>query len=65
MSDDPAVTIRLSLLRQDWEHAYVITYEAGQFCARRRDDGAICRRALAVDLQTEMAADYRARPVLI
>jgi hypothetical protein len=56
---------RLALLRYEWDHAYVIWYQAGQFCAMRRDDGTICHQDGAEDLRRELAADHRARPVVV
>ena len=41
-----------------------IWFQAALYCACRRDDGAICRRAGADDLRHELDADYRLRPVL-
>jgi hypothetical protein len=55
----------LAWLRAEWGHAYVVWYQAGQFCGCRRDNGAICRRGNADDLRKELDADYRAHPVLL
>jgi len=43
--------------------AYRITFEAGQFCARRRDTGAAVRCGTAAGLHAEILTDYYARPV--
>jgi hypothetical protein len=50
----------LAELRQNWDHVYRVWYEAGQFCAMRRDDGAIVRRGDADDLHDEIRCDYGA-----
>ena len=64
MTDDAAVIEDLELLRREWGHAYAIWFQAGQYCACRRDNAAICRRPATDDLRREMDADYRTRPVL-
>ena len=65
MTGDPAVIENLELLRREWGHAYVIWFQAGQYCACRRDNAAICRRPKPDDLRQEMDTDYQACPVLI
>jgi hypothetical protein len=62
---DAEVTESLELLRREWDHGYVIWYQAGQYWACRRDNAAICRRVKPDDLRREMDTDYRARPVLV
>lgn len=62
---DPSVPPRLDALRREWDGSYVIWYQDHLFCAMRRDDGALCRRAAASDLLTEIEADYRIKPVLV
>ena len=57
--------LRLDLLRREWDSAYVIWFQAGDFCAMCRDNGARCHRASAEDLRREIGADHRARPVFI
>lgn len=64
MTDDAAVSENLALLRREWGHAYVIWFQAGLYCACRRDNAAICRRVRADDLRSEMDIDYQACPVL-
>ena len=64
MTEDAAVIEDLELLRRGWGHAYAIWFQAGQYCACRRDNAAICRRPATDDLRREMDADYRAGPVL-
>jgi hypothetical protein len=64
VTDDAAVIEDLELLRREWGHAYAIWFQAGQYCACRRDNAAICRRPATDDLRREMDADYRTRPVL-
>jgi hypothetical protein len=63
--EDAEVTKNLDLLRREWDHAYVIWFQAGQYCACRRDNAAICRRPQAEDLRRELNADYQACPVLV
>jgi hypothetical protein len=63
--EDAAVIENLGLLRREWGHGYLIWYQAGLYCACRRDNAAICRRAKAEDLHREMDTDYRACPVLV
>jgi hypothetical protein len=53
----------LAELQYHWGTAYRITFEAGQFCARRRDTGAAVRCGTAAGLHAEILTDYRARPV--
>jgi hypothetical protein len=65
VTDDPAVALRLDLLRREWDGSYVIWFQASQFHAMRRDNGARCHRASAEDLRREMDADHRARPVYL
>lgn len=55
----------LDLLRREWGHGYVIWFQAGQYCAARRDNAAICRRPQAEDLCREIDSDYHACPVLV
>ncbi|MFI5063625.1 MAG: hypothetical protein ACHP9Z_06585 [Streptosporangiales bacterium] len=65
--DDPAIVrmreADLADLRWHWGEAYAIWYQAGQFCAARRDTGAICRRPEADALHRAIIEDYHARPV--
>ncbi len=65
MIQDAEVIESLELLRREWGHAYVIWYQAGQYCACRRDNAAICRRLKPNDLRMEMDMDFRASPVLV
>ncbi len=65
MTEDAAVIENLELLRREWGHGYLIWYEAGLYCARRRDNAAACRRLKAEDLQAEIATDYLAYPVVV
>lgn len=55
----------LELLRREWGHGYVIWFQAGQYCAARRDNAAICRRKNADDLRREIDADHQVCPVLV
>jgi hypothetical protein len=55
----------LAALQLEWGHAYVIGWQAGQYFACRRDNGAICRRGDAEDLRQELDADNLACPVMI
>jgi hypothetical protein len=64
VTEGAALIEDLELLRREWGHAYAIWFQAGQYCACRRDNAAICRRPATDDLRKEMDADYRARPVL-
>ena len=64
MTENAAMIENLELLRREWGHGYVISVQAGMYCARRRDNAAICRRPKAEDLRREIDADYRACPVL-
>jgi hypothetical protein len=65
MTEDASVAARLDLLRREWGGSYVIWYQAGQFHAMRRDNGASCKRTSAEDLRREIDADYRTCPVMI
>ena len=65
MIEDAGVIENLELLRREWAHGYVIWVQAGMYCARRRDNAAICRRPKAEDLRREMDTDYQACPVLV
>jgi hypothetical protein len=65
VTQDAEVIASLELLRREWGHAYVIWFQAGLYCACRRDNAAICRRVGADALRTEMDTDYRACSVLI
>lgn len=65
MTRDAEVALDLELLRREWGHGYVIWFQAGVYCAARRDNAAICRRTKAEDLRSEMDADHQARPVLV
>jgi len=62
---DAGVIENLDLLRREWCHGYLIWFQAGLYCACRRDNAAICRRTTAEDLRREMDTDYRACPVLV
>jgi hypothetical protein len=53
----------LAELHHHWGSAYRITWQAGQFVAERRDDGASVRKATAADLLAELRLDYAVRPV--
>lgn len=64
MTEDTDLMVDLELLRREWGHGYVIWFQAGVYCAARRDDAAICRRVKAEDLRREIDADHQARPVL-
>lgn len=64
MTEDAAVAADLELLRREWGHAYVIWFQAGLYCACRRDNAAICRCPKAEDLRREIDTDYQACPVL-
>jgi hypothetical protein len=50
-------------LHFDWGPAYKIWYQAGQYCAMRRDNGAICRDGDPEALREALREDYAARPV--
>ena len=52
----------LADLRWHWGEVYAIWWQAGQFCAARRDTGAICRRPGADALRRELISDLEARP---
>jgi hypothetical protein len=65
VTEDAAAIENLKLLRREWGHAYVIWFQAGLYCARRRDNAAICRRVKAEDLRREIDTDYRACPLLV
>jgi hypothetical protein len=52
----------LAELRQNWDYAYRIWYEAGQFCAMRRDNGAIVRRGARRTSAMKSAAITRLGP---
>ncbi len=53
----------LAELQHNWGGAYRVWYEAGQFCAMRRDNGAIVRCGDANGLHDEIRSDYEGRPV--
>jgi hypothetical protein len=66
MSNDELMRIRgaeLAELSYHWGSAYVVSFEHGMFCARRRDDGSVVRCAEPDDLYDEIRRDYEARPV--
>lgn len=66
MSSDELTRIRgakVAELAYHWGDAYAITWEAGQFVARRRDDGSVVRCPEAAGLYDEIRRDYEARPV--
>ena len=65
MIESPEVINALDLLRREWGHAYLVWFQAAQYCACRRDNGAVCRQATAEDLRREMETDYGARPVVV
>ena len=65
MTEDAAVTENLALLHREWGHAYLIWYQRGLYCARRRDNGATCRRTKVRDLRAEIGTDHRAYPVIL
>jgi hypothetical protein len=65
VSEDPGVSSQLELIRREWDGSYVIWYQAGQFHAMRRDNGASCKRTSAKGLRREIDADYRTCPVTI
>ena len=65
-SDDALTQLRnddLDWLRYHWGDAYRIWFGAGQFCAMRRDTGAVVRCVDAGALREEIRMDYEARPV--
>ena len=41
MTEGAALVKDLELLRREWGHAYAIWFQAGQYCACRRDNAAI------------------------
>ena len=51
----------LARLRDLWVSHYAIWFQAGEYHAMRRDNGAICRRADPGQLAQEIQADYDAR----
>jgi len=65
VTEDVAMTENLELLRREWGHGYLIWFEAGLYCARRRDNAASCRRIKSEDLRGEIETDYRAHPVVV
>jgi hypothetical protein len=65
VTEDAAVIKKLELLRRQWGHHYLIRFEAGMYCAQRRDNTATCRRIKAEDLRREIDADYRSYPVVV
>ena len=65
MTQDAEVVANLELLRREWGHGYLIWFQTGLYCACRRDNAAICRRAKADELRREMDTDYQACPVLV
>lgn len=65
MTEEAEVAANLELLRREWGHGYVIWFQSGLYWTCRRDNAAICRRAKAEDLRSEMDTDYRACPVLV
>ena len=64
MIQDAEVIANLELLRREWGHGYLIWFQTGLYCACRRDNAAICRRAKAEDLRKEMDTDYWTCPVI-
>jgi hypothetical protein len=65
MIEDAGVIESLELLRREWGHVYAIWFQAGMYCACRRDNAAICRRPNPEDLRREIDTDYQACPVLV
>lgn len=55
----------LAALRREWGHAYHVWWQAGEFHAMRRDNGAVCHCADAGQLVRELQADFAALPVLL
>lgn len=53
----------LADLRHHWGSAYRISWQAGLFCAERRDNGARVRTATASELSSEIRMDYAAMPM--
>lgn len=53
----------LADLRHHWGSAYRISWQAGLFCAERRDNGARVRPATASELSAEIRIDYAAMPI--
>jgi len=54
----------LANLRYHWGSAYRISWQAGQFCAERLDNGARVRTSTASKLSAEIRTDYSAMPVI-
>lgn len=55
----------LAGLRREWGHAYHVWWQAGEFHAMRRDNGAVCHCLDAGQLVSELQADLAALPVQI
>ena len=53
----------IASLRAEYGQWYEVWWEAGQYCAARRDTQATCRRGSPIDLGREIAVDYSTRPV--
>jgi hypothetical protein len=64
VTEDSAVVHNLALLNREWGYGYRIWFEAGLYCARRRDNAAACR-IKPEDLWREIDMDYRAYPVVL
>jgi hypothetical protein len=69
-SPDTAELIReraklLAWLRASWGAHYYLGWQGGQYFAVRKDDGSVCRRAEASQMDRELTADLAARPGML
>jgi hypothetical protein len=69
-SPDTAEFIRerarsLAWLRASWGAYYYLGWQGGQYFAVRKDDGSVCRRAEASQMDRELTADLVARPGML
>ena len=69
-SPDTAEFIReraklLTWLRAIWGAHYYLGWQGGQYFAVRKDDGSVCRRAEASQMDRELMADLAARPGML
>ena len=55
----------LAWLRASWGAYYYLGWQGGQYFAVRKDDGSVCRRAEASQMDRELTADLAARPGML
>lgn len=55
----------LAWLRASWGANYYLGWQGGQYFAVSKDDGSVCRRAEAFQMDRELTADLAARPAML